>query len=605
MPPLIQQLEQDPRYFRWGVNTIPLFNKGLNTYTPDEELDDQFARVFLNVRFDDDRVLVDTGFKNLGDTVRGTPRQAYEHETVSGVRTLLLVTNSTVYRYSLADDAWHYISDGTSTTLTAAASSPDTTLTVASIAGFSDGDFIAVVLDSGDQHKTTVNGAPAGSTITITDPMPGNAGIGNTVLKAKDLNGIDSEQVVIDAVPFEGWTVFTNGIDPPQRYDGATVEDIPNLPSGGDTVCKALVTFRDYLLLLNMIEGGVAFPYNVRWCDNGDGENWSSGDAGTAPLTETRDPIQGGKLLGRQLMIYHTRSITRTQFLTEGPSPFLFEGVSFGQSAQAQGISALSHNAVFALEDSHIFPTRKGIYLYPGGQTVSRISDVILNETSSGVDTNQALAAFTQSSDRRDWLMFFLPTQGKTFPDIAYILDRGRRAWTTRQFSALPKQISFAAIRTGKAGVRYVDLVGAMGAQTWSALTLSSGEESPTILLGDGKANKVYEYDYVQSNDIDSPFGIGAFIRSKKYRSFNRRARIQWVEIELASGSCYILISDGGSRSITALNKVTNSSPTFRKYRATVDEEWDTFHFHIALEGSGTSVRNLSFKLRPGSRLEF
>ncbi len=97
----------------------------------------------------------------------------------------------------------------TGTTLTAAASSNETSLTVASIAGFSSGDQISVVLNGGTPHMTTVNGAPSTTSvrvkgvwiytysITITDAMPNAASIGNRVIK-----GWNQPEDVTDALPY-------------------------------------------------------------------------------------------------------------------------------------------------------------------------------------------------------------------------------------------------------------------------------------------------------------------------------------------------------------------------------------------------------------------
>ena len=61
------------------------------------------------------------------------------------------------------------------TTLSANANGGATTITVASISGFTNGDYITILLDSGAIHATTIDGAPAGSTITLDDAIPGSA----------------------------------------------------------------------------------------------------------------------------------------------------------------------------------------------------------------------------------------------------------------------------------------------------------------------------------------------------------------------------------------------------------------------------------------------
>jgi len=75
------------------------------------------------------------------------------------------------------------------TTVSVAALSGASTIDVASITGINNGDTIAVELDTvliaagGEQqwHHTTVNGAPAGSTITLTATLPAGVAIGRRV----------------------------------------------------------------------------------------------------------------------------------------------------------------------------------------------------------------------------------------------------------------------------------------------------------------------------------------------------------------------------------------------------------------------------------------
>lgn len=75
----------------------------------------------------------------------------------------------------------HVVTTYDTTTLTADSAATDTTLTVASITGFSSGDQIGIELDDGTVDWTTVNGAPAGSTITITTGVTTAASSGNRV----------------------------------------------------------------------------------------------------------------------------------------------------------------------------------------------------------------------------------------------------------------------------------------------------------------------------------------------------------------------------------------------------------------------------------------
>lgn len=68
------------------------------------------------------------------------------------------------------------------TQLNASANIGNTTLTVESVAGFTDGDPMGVMMNNGEVFRTTVSGAPSGSTITMASPLPGPATSGNDVI---------------------------------------------------------------------------------------------------------------------------------------------------------------------------------------------------------------------------------------------------------------------------------------------------------------------------------------------------------------------------------------------------------------------------------------
>lgn len=75
----------------------------------------------------------------------------------------------------------HAVSSYVYTTTSAAASSGASTITVTSITGISASDVIGIELSSGSMQWTTVNGAPSGSTVTLTATLTGNVASGAAV----------------------------------------------------------------------------------------------------------------------------------------------------------------------------------------------------------------------------------------------------------------------------------------------------------------------------------------------------------------------------------------------------------------------------------------
>lgn len=101
-------------------------------------------------------------------------------------------------------------SDLVETALAVAGVATDTTITVDSDTGIEDNDKIAIFLDSGDFHFTTVNGAPAADVVTIDDALPSAAAVDAKVYAftsniSKPIRITDARRVAISdgrRVPF-------------------------------------------------------------------------------------------------------------------------------------------------------------------------------------------------------------------------------------------------------------------------------------------------------------------------------------------------------------------------------------------------------------------
>ena len=115
----------------------------------------------------------------------------------------------------------HVVTSYDTTTLTAASAASSTTLT-AVITGFSNSDQIGIELDDGTVDWTTVNGAPSGTTITITTGLTSAASSGNRIY---------------------GYTASTDRVQKPLRILQADLLDVAG-GSSHEITCD--VSFTDY-----------------------------------------------------------------------------------------------------------------------------------------------------------------------------------------------------------------------------------------------------------------------------------------------------------------------------------------------------------------------
>ena len=83
--------------------------------------------------------------------------------------------------YAATIGSGHVTASYTRTTLSADSAANDTTIDVTSASGISSTYYIGVELDDGDMHWTTVNGAPSGTTVTLTAGVASAASSGNNV----------------------------------------------------------------------------------------------------------------------------------------------------------------------------------------------------------------------------------------------------------------------------------------------------------------------------------------------------------------------------------------------------------------------------------------
>jgi hypothetical protein len=94
----------------------------------------------------------------------------------------VLFPQSSQVSYSAGAGATDHITQSyVATALASAAASGATSLSVDSIAGISDANYVGVMLDSGSLQWTTANGVPAGSTIALDDALTDAAAAGNAV----------------------------------------------------------------------------------------------------------------------------------------------------------------------------------------------------------------------------------------------------------------------------------------------------------------------------------------------------------------------------------------------------------------------------------------
>lgn len=483
---------REPGLDEWQYHFSEILTKGEDASMRSELIKEGGVIDAENVFFRQGRVTKDFGYVSFGPAVRGNPRFEEQFFRTDGTSELTLVTDATLYTWVIAVSEWHYVSDGNDTTLSVASAATDLTLDVVSDTGFSDGDFIGLLLDDGTQHQTTVNGAPAANVITITDAVPSAAAIGNYVRKAVDFAGDASIPVSVVTWAAKNRMYIANGVDTPRWYDGSTCEIIASLP-GSTFSCRIVRLFNDYLILLHTVEDGTAYPQRERWANAGFDDQWNA-SVNFIDFYQNEDWITSAEALGPYFIIYKERGIIRQSFLGEVDKTW--ETV---QTIDGEG--AVSADAVVNLGDAHIVFGNSNIYEYSGDFDLDPIGDEVYDKIfgiEGTLNIGGITSVFLVYVEELDEVWCFIPTNTETVPKECLRYKVATRAWAHRVW---PLNFIGFGFYQAQSGLRWLDVVGTWQDQTTQWVRKAFLDNAPITHLCSSGDNQVYAYDYVATDD--------------------------------------------------------------------------------------------------------
>jgi hypothetical protein len=530
--------------------TITKFTGGLNSLDREDQLDPSEALRCENLVLKKGRLYQDTGYAAFADAVEGTPQVDYQFFKKDGTGQLMLVTTASVYRYASGVGQWQYVKGDGGSDLTSAAVATDTSLEVTSSADFSPTDPVGIELDDGTQHRTTVATVPDGTHITLDDAMPGAAGIGKVVVLAVQLSGDLDHAVIPDTVASHDWFVFTNGVDVVKRYDGIDCVDVPNLPSSGNTVCKALRVYNSALFLLNTTEGGTAYPQRVRRSDIGDPENWTTGTAGYDDLFDSSDYIITGEVLGPYLIVYRERSIDRGEFVGQG-------GINYNYEPMVQGEGCISSQGIVNMGDYHVMLGNANIYEYRAGFDLNPIGDKIYSlifQSDADINREYRPRAFAFFVEEVNEIWFFLPSSSSETCDTLLRYNISEENFAYRKFADSFVGYGFYERQTS---LDWSDLVGYWSAQTWQWGSAAVKTAAPTTHLCADSGGLVQEYQYTATDDDGD--AIAFVFETKDFILDEALLRLDTVEGYLRGSGVLIEYSSDEGDTWNTIGTVTNA----------------------------------------------
>jgi hypothetical protein len=516
----------------------------------------------------------DTGYTTYLSTVRGNPRRHYSYVDNDGLVHEILITDLTVYKQ--VNDQWRYISDGTSTTLSGNEAAGQTVLSISSAAGLANGDFVGIVLDTGQMHMTTIVGAPA-ATMTVANALPSAAASGNAVVKAVVLAGIASKHITAVVLPWSHRLVFTNGVDPVKRYD-PSLNTVTTLTGYTDIICQTLALYDNSLVLGNTTESGDRFPFRVRYSAKGDEEELSLLEAGYIDIMDTSDDIIQMLKLGPYLVLYRDNSIGRMAISSGGLR-------RFDTQTTVSGTGIFCNFGVIDLIDRHIMMGNNNFYWYKGGFAVEEIGnpikDYVFGESGLLAGTNRA-EAFAVLLPQKNEILYFFKSDDNGEDNIAvrYHLDSNK--WTTRKFA---HTFSGFGEHIVSDSTEWSDLDAAWGDVVASWAGMEASGERRQIVLCAADPDQSMIYDYTASTDAGDLITMN--IETKDFSHPKYLIKHDSLTVGVYNGNLTVEISTDKGGSWTAMGGII-STGVAKRYR--IDYQVTCEHFRYRFTSNDPAI---------------
>jgi hypothetical protein len=225
-----------------------------------------------------------------------------------------------------------------------------------------------------------------------------------------------------------GIVLCSNGVDDPQMWDPATANLVSLKWDGSDTwatksiTCKALRSFNNFSIALNVIKSGIQDPWMVKWSTGALAGNppasWDEADptvdAGEFSLVKGGDFVVDFLQMGDMGIVYKERS---TYSMVETGHPYIFR---FRKLPFNEGI--LGINCAVEWNGIHIVKTGDNFIVHNGRSIVKYITNTKWKrEIVNTIDASNFKNSYVVLNKSFNETWFCYPESGATFPTLALV----------------------------------------------------------------------------------------------------------------------------------------------------------------------------------------
>ena len=227
-----------------------------------------------------------------------------------------------------------------------------------------------------------------------------------------------------------GVLIINNQADIPKYWAGSG--NLANLTGWTSTHrCKALRSFKNYLIALNITKGSTNYASMVKWShaaapgfipDSWD-ESDPTKDAGELDVAETDDEIVDGLALGNTFIIYKQRSCYGMQYLGNNSIFRVFK--------LPGGFGALTQNCVADTPNGHVVLTNgPDVIRHYANEPQSIIQGKWRRWLAANIDPANYGNSFVVANRDKSEVWVCIPTTGNTWPNVALVWNWNDDTWT-------------------------------------------------------------------------------------------------------------------------------------------------------------------------------
>jgi hypothetical protein len=291
--------------------------------------------------------------------------------------------------------------------------------------------------------------------------------VANTVLTGTAENPVNFAFPVLSGAKI---ATYTNGVDNIRKclISGSDAD-----LGGSPPKCRYLQAFGPYLVLGYITSGGDTFYSRVQWCDTGDPETWSGGNAGSQDLLDDPEDMTGLGLMGSYLTVHKQKSIYIGQLVSSS------EVIRFDR--RATGVGTVAGATIQPIPSGQqVFLGSEGLHIFDGNNA-PLIESPIQDEIRERLNPLYAYKSQAISVRELDEYWVCLPLDDATEPNTIFKYN-----WRSGQiYKDFRTDLTSMGLYLNVDGaLTWADMVG-----TWNASVLRWANDvdqglNPTVIIG-------------------------------------------------------------------------------------------------------------------------